>query len=57
MLGVRRAGVSSAAGALQRAGLISYAHGHVKIRDRAGLERASCECYRVVRERLMTPVS
>ena len=49
MLGVRRAGVTTAAGALQRAGLISYTQGHVRIRDRAGLERAACECYAVVR--------
>jgi CRP-like cAMP-binding protein len=51
-LGVRRAGVTTAAGALQREGLISYAQGHVKILNRAGLEAASCECYRVVRATL-----
>ena len=45
MLGVQRTGVSAAAGALQRAGLIDYARGHVTIKNRRGLERRSCECY------------
>jgi CRP-like cAMP-binding protein len=45
MLGVQRTGVSAAAGALQRAGLIDYTRGHVTIRDRRGLEGRSCECY------------
>ena len=47
MLGVRRAGVSVAAGALQNAGLITYARGHVRILDRAGLVKRCCECYGV----------
>ena len=45
MLGVQRTGVSAAAGALQRAGIISYSRGNVVILDRRGLERRSCECY------------
>ena len=45
MLGARRAGVSEAAEALQKAGLIRYSRGKMSITDRAGLERASCECY------------
>jgi CRP-like cAMP-binding protein len=49
MLGVRREGVTEAALKLQRAGLISYARGHVKVLDRPGLEQRTCECYAVVK--------
>jgi CRP-like cAMP-binding protein len=50
MLGVRRASVTLAAGALQKAGFIEYRRGRLKILDRAGLEGASCECYQVTRD-------
>ena len=49
MLGSRRSGVTRAAAALQEAGFISYASGHIVILDRPGLEEASCECYAVAR--------
>jgi CRP-like cAMP-binding protein len=45
MLGVRRSGVTVAAGVLQKAGLIRYARGKVTVIDREGLVRQSCECY------------
>ena len=50
MLGVRRASVTRAARTLQRAGTIDYQHGHLIVHKRRGLEAASCECYRVMRE-------
>ncbi len=49
MLGVRREGVTAAAGNLQRAGLIRYSRGRIDILDRNGLESAVCECYGVVK--------
>lgn len=45
MLGVRRPGVSLAAAALDKAGLIEYHRGHIIVRNRAGLEEIACECY------------
>lgn len=45
ILGVRRSGVSTAAGILQRDGLISYSRGHIIVLDRARLEAAACSCY------------
>ena len=56
MLGVRRAGVSVAMRALQDEGVVRYTRGRVRVIDREGLERISCECYRLVRahsERLL----
>ena len=52
MLGVRREGITVAAGDLQRAGYISYRRGHIAVLDRAGLEAHSCECYAVVKKEL-----
>jgi CRP-like cAMP-binding protein len=49
MLGVRREGVTEAAGKLQKAGVISFRRGHISVLDRPKLERLSCECYEVVR--------
>jgi CRP-like cAMP-binding protein len=49
MLGVRREGVTEAAGKLQSAGLISYNRGRITVLDRPGLEKRVCECYAVVK--------
>ena len=57
MLGVRRPSVTVAAGLLQKAGLIRYQRGRIRITDRPALESGACECYETVRQefdRLLT---
>jgi hypothetical protein len=51
ILGANRKSVTLAAQSMQHAGLISYHRGRMQVLDRAGLEKASCECYAVVKER------
>jgi len=60
MLGVRREGVTEAAGNVQKAGLIDYKRGRITVLDRAGLETRACECYAVVKkefDRLLPEIS
>ena len=52
MLGVRREGITEAAGKLQRAGFIRYRRGHIAVLERSGLETRACECYAVVKKEL-----
>jgi CRP-like cAMP-binding protein len=58
MIGVRREGVTEAAGKLQKLGVIRYSRGRIRVLDRARLESQSCECYAVVKretDRLLEP--
>ena len=52
MLGVRREGITQAAGNLQDAGFIRYRRGHIAVLDRSGLEKRTCECYAVVKKEM-----
>jgi len=52
ILGVRREGITAAAGKLQRAGIIHYRRGHITVLERSGLETHVCECYAVVKKEL-----
>ena len=60
MLGVRREGVTEAAGHLQATGLIHYSRGHIIVLDRPKMEARVCECYAVVKreyDRLLPPIT
>jgi hypothetical protein len=50
ILGVRREGITEAAGQLQEAGFIRYRRGHISVLERSGLETRACECYAVVKK-------
>ena len=52
ILGVRREGITQAAGKLQQAGFIHYRRGHITVLERTGLESLTCECYAVVKKEL-----
>ncbi|WP_124970153.1 helix-turn-helix domain-containing protein [Aphanothece sacrum] len=52
MLGIRRSGVTNAAGKLQKLDLIHYHRGHIKILDYQGLVNEACECYQILNKEL-----
>jgi len=52
MLGVRREGITEAAGNMQRAGYINYRRGHISVLNRSGLEAHTCECYAIVKKEM-----
>jgi CRP-like cAMP-binding protein len=56
MLGVRRETVTLAVARLEETGLVGHRRGHISVEDRPGLERASCECYEIVRAEIATVV-
>ncbi|MDP9204519.1 MAG: Crp/Fnr family transcriptional regulator [Gemmatimonadota bacterium] len=57
MLGVRRPGVTVAMGILEKAGLIAHGRGNITVVNRPGLEKASCECYRTIKDRQATLIA
>jgi CRP-like cAMP-binding protein len=57
MLGVRREGITQAAGRLQNAGVVRYRRGHIAVLERSGLETRVCECYAVVKKELIRLLS
>jgi Mn-dependent DtxR family transcriptional regulator len=57
LLGVNRSSITKAANSLRKAGLIDYSRGTIKIIDRAGLEKQTCECYEVIKKAVETYIT